>query len=156
MWHRCAQALAGAKLDRPEWNTILDRQRHRAEVIAAVTAVTEALTSDEVMARLGAAKVNVAKVNNIGQAADHPQLASVGAVIEFDMSGRPVKAVSSPFALNGVPPAPDRAPPALGEHTDAVLTELGVPADEIAALRAAGAFGTRVPEAVAAEASPNP
>jgi len=58
--------------------------------------------------------------------------------------------------LNGVPPVPDRAPPALGEHTDTVLAELGVPAEEIAALRAAGAFGTRVPEAVAAEASPNP
>ena len=85
MWRRCAAALDAERLDRPEWSTILDRQRHRAEVIEAVTQVTLGLSSDEVMDRLGKAKVNVAKVNNIGQAADHPQLAAAGGVIEFDV-----------------------------------------------------------------------
>ena len=108
------------------------------------------------MERLGAAKVNVAKVNNIGQAADHPQLDSVGGVIHFDMNGRPVKSVSSPFALTGMPAVPDRAPPALGEHTDHVLSDLGVSAAEIAALRAEGAFGRAAQREAVPEASPNP
>ena len=103
MWRRCAAALDAELLDRDEWRTILDRQRHRAEVIEAVTAVTLGMSSDEIMERLGNAKVNVAKVNNIGQAADHPQLAAVGGVLEFDLDGRNVKAVASPFALHGVP-----------------------------------------------------
>jgi crotonobetainyl-CoA:carnitine CoA-transferase CaiB-like acyl-CoA transferase len=155
MWHRCAQALDPEILDRPEWGTILDRQRHRAEVIDAITAVTSSLSSDEIMDRLGAAKVNVAKVNNIGQAADHPQLSAIGGVIEFTMDGRPVKAVSSPFALQGTPVLPDRPPPGLAEHTDEVLAELGFTASEIDQLREDGAFGkTQVREPARAFANP--
>jgi crotonobetainyl-CoA:carnitine CoA-transferase CaiB-like acyl-CoA transferase len=141
MWKRCALALDAARLDRAEWSTILDRQRHRPDVIEAVTSVTLRLTSDEVMARLGAAKVNVAKVNNIGQAADHPQLAAIDGLIEFAMNGKPVKAVASPFAMEGAARAPDRAPPGLAQHTDEVLAELGFADDEIQSLRREGAFG---------------
>ena len=94
------------------------------------------------MERLGKAKVNVAKVNNIGQAADHPQLAAVGGVIEFDMDGRTVKAVASPFALQGVPARPDRAPPKLAEHTDEILRRARIlPRARSQALREEGAFG---------------
>ncbi|MFO1323712.1 MAG: CoA transferase [Burkholderiales bacterium] len=145
MWVRCARALDAAKLDRPEWKTILDRQRDRAQVIQAITAVTLAMTCDEAIERLGAVKVNVAKVNNIGQAADHPQLAAIGGVLEFAMNGRPVKAVASPFSLRGTPTAADRRPPELAEHADEVLAELGLDATEIAALRADGAFGVPSP-----------
>jgi crotonobetainyl-CoA:carnitine CoA-transferase CaiB-like acyl-CoA transferase len=141
MWRRCAAALDRERLDRPEWNTILDRQRHRAEVIEAITGVTLSMTSDEIMDRLGQAKVNVAKVNDIGQAADHPQLAAIGGVVELAMDGRDVKAVSSPFALHGVAQSADRPPPALAEHTDDILADLGFAPGEIAALRAEGAFG---------------
>ena len=141
MWRRCAVALDADILDRDEWRTILDRQRHRAEVIEAVTAVTLGMSSDEIMERLGNAKVNVAKVNNIGQAADHPQLAAVDGVLEFDLDGRNVKAVASPFALHGVPARPDRAPPKLAEHTDEILRELEFSASEVQALRDEGAFG---------------
>ena len=99
------------------------------------------MSSDEIMERLGNAKVNVAKVNNIGQAADHPQLAAVDGVLEFDLDGRNVKAVASPFALHGVPAQPDRAPPKLAEHTDEILRELEFSASEMQALRDEGAFG---------------
>jgi len=141
MWRRCAVALDAELLDRPEWRTILDRQRHRAEVIEAVTAITLRLSSDEVMRRLGAAKVNVAKVNNIGQAADHPQLSAIDGIVELACDGQAVKAVASPFALRGVPARRDRPPPRLAEHTDEVLAELGFAADEVVALREEGAFG---------------
>jgi len=152
MWRRCAVALDAELLDRDEWRTILDRQRHRAEVIETMTAVTLAMTCDEIMERLGKAKVNVAKVNNIGQAADHPQLAAVNGVLEFEMDGRPVKAVASPFAMQGVPVEPDRRPPKLAEHTDEILRELEFAPAEIEALRAEGAFGqdsTREPSRAA-------
>jgi len=42
--------------------------------------------------------------------------------------------------LADAPPAYRLPPPRLGEHTEAVLTELGYGADELAALRAAGAI----------------
>jgi len=155
MWKRCAVALDPARLDRAEWSTILDRQRHRPDVIEAVTSVTLRLTSDEVMARLGAAKVNVAKVNDIGQAADHPQLGAIDGLVEFALNGKAVKAVASPFALEGLRKSPDRAPPGLAEHTDEVLAELGFADDEIQSLRREGAFGKpNAPVTTAASVNP--
>lgn len=141
MWQRCAVALDADALDRPEWRGLLDRQKHRAELILAVSAVTLRMSSDEVIARLGPVKVNVAKVQNIGQAADHPQLAATGGVTSFEMDGREVKSVSSPFDLCGIPRSDDRAPPALAAHTGEVLREMGLTQEDINTLDAQGAFG---------------
>ena len=141
MWLRCAVALDADALDRPEWRGLLDRQKHRAELILAVSAVTLRMSSDEVIARLGPVKVNVAKVQDIGEAADHPQLAAVGGVTRFEMDGRQVKSVVSPFHLCGTPRSQDRAPPALAAHTGEVLREMGLTEEDIAVLDAQGAFG---------------
>jgi crotonobetainyl-CoA:carnitine CoA-transferase CaiB-like acyl-CoA transferase len=89
--------------------------------------------------------VNVAKVNDTGEAADHPQLAAIGGVLEFAMNGQPVKAVASPFALEGAPAAPDRPPPAVGADRDSILADLGFDPAEVAALAAEGAFGSGGP-----------
>ena len=59
----------------------------------------------------------------------------------IDTPNLPQKSVASPFTLQGVPQSPDRAPPKLAEHADAVLHEAGLDAAAIAALRRAGAFG---------------
>jgi len=141
MWRRTAAALDPA-LDKPEWRTTVDRQKHRAAIIEAISAATRKLTSDELVRRLGEARVNVAKVNDIGQAADHPQLAAVGAVLELPLGEGTMKAVSSPFVLRGPPRARDLPPPKLAADQDRILADLGFAADEIAALGAEGAFGT--------------
>jgi crotonobetainyl-CoA:carnitine CoA-transferase CaiB-like acyl-CoA transferase len=140
MWKRTALAL-DPSLDRTEWRTTVDRQRHREAIIEAISAVTRTMTGDELMDRLGKAKVNVAKVNDIGQAADHPQLAAIGGVLELPMDGRTIKAAASPFSLRGAPAAADRPPPKLGAHTGEILEDLGFDGDEITALREEGAFG---------------
>jgi crotonobetainyl-CoA:carnitine CoA-transferase CaiB-like acyl-CoA transferase len=62
-------------------------------------------------------------------------------VTSFDMDGREVKSVSSPFDLCGIPRSDDRAPPALAAHTGEILRELGQSEDDINALDAQGAFG---------------
>ena len=49
-----------------------------------------------------------------------------------------ISTVASPLRLKGNPPVLRRAPPAMGEHTQEVLTELGLDAAKIAALRQAG------------------
>jgi len=49
-----------------------------------------------------------------------------------------VKTVTSPLRLSDTPPVVRRAPPQLGQHTDEVLTELGLSTDAIAALRQRG------------------
>ncbi len=63
-------------------------------------------------------------------------------VVELDQPGaeRPVKLLGAPFKLSRTPAEPTRAPgPGLGEHTDEVLAAAGFSAEEIAALREAGA-----------------
>ena len=142
MWQRCAIALDAEYLDLPQFRTMLDRQRLRGEVVAAISEVTRRMSCAELIERLGAAKVNVAKVQNIGEAADHPQLADVGAVVQFHMDGRQVKAVSSPFALEGTPMRVERPPPGLGAHTDEILADLGFSTGDVAMLRDQGAFGS--------------
>lgn len=140
MWLRCAQALDAEKLDRPEWRGLLDRQKYRSELVQAVSEVTLTLSCDEIIRRLGPVKVNVAKVNNISEAADHPQLAGIGALTSFEMNGQPIKAVKSPFNLKGTPAEHDVRPPELAEHTDEVCRALGLTDQELAAFRSAGAF----------------
>ncbi|TCR62475.1 crotonobetainyl-CoA:carnitine CoA-transferase CaiB-like acyl-CoA transferase [Bosea sp. BK604] len=140
MWQRCAQALDAERLAIPRYKTVRDRQTHRTEVIEAISAVTRQLSSQEVIERLGPVKVNVAKVNNAGEAAEHPQLAESGGVTEFDYAGETVKAVSSPFRLTGTPAETRHAPPLLDQHRDEILADYGLAPDEIRRLAEAGAF----------------
>ena len=140
MWRRCAQAL-NPKLDRPEWRTASERLRLRTEVMEAIGVVTRTMTSAEVIEKLGPAKVNVAKMNSVAEAADHPQLAAIDGIVEYEHKGERQKQVSSPFALDGTPVEVTRPPPDLGEHTEEVLAELGFAQAEIVSLRAQGAFG---------------
>ena len=141
MWQRCARALDPERLDRPEYRSITDRQRCREAVIEAITAATTRRTSDELVELLGAAKVNVAKVNSVGEAASHPQLEAARGTIGFSFGGEVVKAVTSPFHLSETPVEVRLPPPRLGEHKERVLGALGYDDDEVAALEAAGAFG---------------
>jgi crotonobetainyl-CoA:carnitine CoA-transferase CaiB-like acyl-CoA transferase len=67
-------------------------------------------------------------------------------VVELDQPGvgRPVRLLGPPFKLSRTPAQPGRAPgPALGEHTDEVLAEAGLSAEEIASLREGGAVAGR-------------
>jgi crotonobetainyl-CoA:carnitine CoA-transferase CaiB-like acyl-CoA transferase len=70
------------------------------------------------------------------------QVRSRGLIVEVEQPGaeRPVRLLGPPLKLSRTPADPGRAPgPALGEHTDAVLSEAGFTAAEIAELHAAGA-----------------
>jgi crotonobetainyl-CoA:carnitine CoA-transferase CaiB-like acyl-CoA transferase len=71
----------------------------------------------------------------------HEQLTARGRWREVDTPAGPVPALLPPGSWgpdSGGEPRLD-AVPALGQHTDAILAELGVDAAGIAALRAAGA-----------------
>ena len=142
MWRRCAQALGPGVLDIPRYATVRDRQTHRGEVVAAISGITRQLPGDEIVRRLAAVKVNVARVNSIAEAADHPQLALAGGCADVEYGGEQVRTVASPFRLHGTPARVRRDPPELGRDRDAILADFGFDDAEIRTLRDEGAFGS--------------
>ncbi len=96
------------------------------------------LTAPEVVARLDAAGIANARINDIAEVWQHPQLAARGRWTTVGTEKGVVPALRPPAGLDGIEPRMDPVP-ALGQHTDAVLGELGYSAEAIAGLRAAGA-----------------
>jgi crotonobetainyl-CoA:carnitine CoA-transferase CaiB-like acyl-CoA transferase len=70
----------------------------------------------------------------------HPQLAERERWRSIDTPAGPIPSLLPPPVIAGYNP-PMGSVPGLGEHTDAVLDELGFTDSEIAALRGQGAIG---------------
>lgn len=141
MWKRLAQALDPEALDRPEFSTILDRQKNRQAVVEALSQVTSSRTSDDLISVLGAVKVNVARVNSISEAANDEQLAVIGGVVEIATDKGHMKAVGPPVVLSGAAGIEHRPAPALGAHTAEVMSEIGLTSATYSRLARGGAFG---------------
>jgi formyl-CoA transferase len=71
-----------------------------------------------------------------------PQLKANDIVVPIEGAGGKVaETISSPIQLHGIPKVQARRGPALGEHNEQVLQELGFTAAEVAGLQASGALG---------------
>lgn len=93
------------------------------------------------LAKLRAARIPCAPVNNFAQALDDAQVKARNMVVEVKLqSGEVVKMPGNPIKFSDAPEEPFTAPPLLGEHTEAVLREfLQYSTEQVAALRQAGA-----------------
>ncbi|WEX09048.1 CoA transferase [Chelativorans sp. AA-79] len=145
MWTRLAHAIDPEKLDVPRFARVFDRRQNRVDLIDTLSSLTRELTCAEIVQRLGAAKVVVAKVNSVGEAADSLQLEAVGGKIMLDAGHRQFPSVASPFQFSEVDINKAKAPPQLGQHTREILGELGYDAEALESLTAAGAFGISQP-----------
>ncbi|MFC8867610.1 CaiB/BaiF CoA transferase family protein [Streptomyces sp. NPDC057148] len=133
----CAQFLGRPELaEDPRFATNADRNAHREELGELIAARFAELTGAEAIELLGAVPVANARVNTLAEVWDHPQLAARGRRHEVPTPAGPVPAFAPP-GPTGAAPRMD-AVPALGEHTRAVLAELGLAGEEIDALVAAG------------------
>ncbi len=115
------------------------RVGHRAELTAALEALTVPLTSRELIGLLEAAGVPCGPINTVEEVFAEPQARARGLVVEQDRGGQTIRTVASPMRLSKTPVSYRAAPPTLGADTEAVLTaELGLTREEIERLRAAG------------------
>jgi crotonobetainyl-CoA:carnitine CoA-transferase CaiB-like acyl-CoA transferase len=87
-----------------------------------------------------AAGIGNARYNVPSEVLVHPQLTARDRWRQVDTPAGPISALLPPPVIAGYQPAMGPVP-GLGQHTDAVLTELGVTTDQLAVLRAQGAIG---------------
>jgi itaconate CoA-transferase len=106
------------------------RVQHRAVMNAEIDRVFGELTTGEVMARLDAAQIASARLNTVEQFIDHPQLAARHAWRQVDSPAGPVRALVPPVRMEDVEPRMG-AIPALGQHRESILGELGFDAPTI-------------------------
>ncbi len=132
-------------LGHPEWardsrfSTNARRLEHRCDLVGMIEKVTTTLPAAVWSERLNAAGVPAAPVLDYGAAFDHPQTIarSMKVFAEHPEAGR-IPMVGSPVKLSMIPADVRLPPPRLGEHTEEVLSWMGVGDEEIASLRAAG------------------
>jgi itaconate CoA-transferase len=113
------------------------RVEHRADLDAVITEAFSGLTAEQVIARLEAAQIANARMNTVQELIEHPQLAARGRWRSVPSAAGPVRMLVPPFNFEGMD-IPMSAIPAVGEHTDSILAEVGVDAVTAAAWRARG------------------
>jgi crotonobetainyl-CoA:carnitine CoA-transferase CaiB-like acyl-CoA transferase len=133
----CADFLGRPELtDDPRFATGSARVAHREELNAVVAERCARSDAEEILKDLEAIGIACAGVNDVAAFLDHPVLAARGRWQEVGIpGGAAVHALLPPADLAGLPARMDPVP-AVGEHTDAILTELGRTGEEIEALRA--------------------
>lgn len=97
------------------------------------------LTAPQVVERLEAAQIANARVNTMQEVWEHPQLQARGRWREVGSPVGMLPALLPPGSWDDGDPRLDPVP-ALGQHTEAILAELGLDAKAIQALRAAEAI----------------
>jgi itaconate CoA-transferase len=129
--------FCGRVLERPElaadprFSSNSRRSEARAELHAIVTGVFSRLTSGQVIERLDEAQIANARMNDMHDLWAHPQLKARERWVEVDSPAGLIPALLPP----GLSEAYMGSVPGLGEHTGAILAELGFANDVIDRLR---------------------
>ena len=129
-----AELIEKLGLDPDDFADQHDRSRW-PELKAKVAAVVATRTRDEWDAVLEGSDVCYAPVLAVSEAIEHPHHVARGTFVESGGLRQPGPAPR----LSGTPGSIRRPPPHEGQHTDELLDELGLGANEVAALRASGA-----------------
>jgi itaconate CoA-transferase len=120
----CATVLerADVAVD-PRFDTGARRVANRPALHAEIDAVFGALTGEQVTGRLAAARIAYARRREVAEVLEHPQLAARERWTEVGSPVGPLRALLPPITLPGRPPRMDPIP-AVGEHTEAILSWL--------------------------------
>ncbi|MBT4039998.1 MAG: formyl-CoA transferase [Rhodospirillales bacterium] len=128
-------------IGKPEWKEDPDYSTPKArltrldEVFAAVEAWTMTQTKFEVMAACNPVNIPVGPILSMKEIAEDESLRKSGTIVEVDHPERgKYLSVGNPIKLSDSPSDVVRSP-LLGEHTDEILTEIGLSPEDIAAAR---------------------
>ncbi len=144
LWKTFCRILGIQHLEKhPRWATNRARTENRDVVVPALQQIFLTRTYAEWEKAFLEAGLPVGAINDLERVVNHPQVRARGVLKELHhaVAGK-VEVIAPFFALSETPGDAVTPGPLLGEHTDEVLREtLGLAADEIERLRAAGALG---------------
>jgi itaconate CoA-transferase len=141
-WQRLARDILQRNVlaDDERFRTNAGRVAHRDILDEAIGAWCAQHDLAHIQKAADAAGIGNARYNVPSEVLVHPQLAARDRWRRIDSPGGPIPALLPPPVIDGYDP-PMGAVPGLGQHTDAVLGELGIDDDEIARLRQDGVIG---------------
>ncbi|RYF19086.1 MAG: CoA transferase [Comamonadaceae bacterium] len=115
------------------------RVKRVAEIDAAIGAWTKTRTVDEVLRALDAAAVPAGRIYTVADIAADPHYAARGMLHEVRLAdGEALTVPGIVPKLSRTPGAHQRNAPRLGQDTDAVMRELGISEEQVAALKSRG------------------
>ncbi len=138
-WSRfCATVLERAELAvDPRFQNSSRRVQNRVALEQIINEIFQQLTRADVITRLESAQTAYARLNSVQEFVEHPQLAARQRWREIESPAGPLRALIPPATIEGVESRMG-AVPALGQHTQAILEELGFDAATVAAWKSAG------------------
>ncbi len=141
LWRRfCTMLGAPEWLDDARFADDLARGKHAHVVSERLGAWCAARSRAEAIQACEAARVPAGPVHSPQQALDDAHIRASGILREIAFPGtpRPAPVADTPVRLSETPGAILRRAPLLGEHTEAILAEIGYSLAEVARLREAG------------------
>jgi len=137
LWRKfCGVTGLNAIVDDPKFRTNADRVKHRAETLYHAEAAIATKSVAHWNAVLNEVGIPSSPINTLTQLLDHPHTKANKLIMQYDhpAAGR-LNCVGHPVTFLGEERDAGLPPPALGQHTDEVLTDMGLSAARIAELR---------------------
>lgn len=125
--------------DDPRFRDNPARLAHRGELLDVLRPIIAARPASHWLSRLRDADIPCGPINSIPEALDDSHYKARGNIFEMSLgNGIPIRLLASPLRLSDTPVSYRLPPPRLGEHTQAILFELGYAAAEVAELERGG------------------
>ncbi|MBI4482714.1 MAG: CoA transferase [Acidobacteria bacterium] len=121
----------------PRFHSNANRLEHRAELHETIHRVFRTFSAHEIIQRLDGAQIANAQMRTMQEFLDHPQWAARDRWREVHSPVGHLRALIPPVTMEGVDPVM-KPIPGIGQHTDAILKELGFDSETITGWRRAG------------------